>query len=354
MSGIQNGNTLTVAPRPDDDLAPLVVRDYAPTDADAALACNHAVFHAARPGQPRLSAAHWHWKFHGHSSGRHLSMVAEHPEDGLVGLYGAIPIEVTRRGVRRLAAQGVDQGVRAAWLRHGGEAGLFVRLGQAFQHRWLHGASDGIDFLYGLPVAGWRSGARRLGWQIARDWDLTYRELAPGAAPRPVPADLHVEVLPRAPADVDALFAAVEPSLPLATVRDRRYLDWRYADHPDRRHELLACRERGTGRLRGLAVTTVGDLVRPHTTFVLDWLQALDDADTMAALLGTIEARARAAQTGFVASVWNAMDPRFAAMQEHGYRVRGTAWFLAVAAEAYDPVYFRENFWFTLGDSDLL
>lgn len=336
------------------ELAPLTLRPLLPDEDEAALRCHNEVFAAAPTGQPPRSLAHWRWKFLQNPTGRLQQMLAVHPAAGVVGVYAAWPVPVTIGGRRSFAAQAVDHCVRPAWLRHGGDAGLFAHLGHAFLDRWLGTGDDQALFVYGLPVAGWRSGARHLGWQIVRDWDMTFRELSAGTPPRAVPGELEVRRVPRFDAACDGLFARLEPGFGVATVRDSRWLNWRYADHPERRYVLHECRERANGALRGVCVSVVGDVLRPHTTYLVDWLQSADDDAAMTAMLAAVEAQAQQDGTGLVASVWNPMDPRFLAMQDHGYRVRGTPWFLAIASATYDPVFFREKWYFTLGDSDLL
>ncbi len=344
----------TPAPLGSTDLAPLALRPLLPSDGDAALQCHNAVFAAPATGKPRRSLAHWRWKYLHNPTGRLQQMLAVHPVEGVVGVYAAMPMEVAFGGRRSFAAQAVDHCVHPAWLRHGGEAGLFAQLGIAFFERWLGSASDQAQFVYGLPVAGWRSGARHLGWQIARDWDFTFLELTAGMPARAVPGELAVRRVQHFDASCDALFAKLEPGFGVATVRDSRYLNWRYADHPDRRYVLYECRERASGVLRGVCVSVVGDVLRPNTTFLVDWLQPADDDAAMTAMLAAVEDQARLDGTGLVASVWNPMDPRFLAVQQLGYRVRGTQWFLAIASAVYDIVFFREHWYFTLGDSDLL
>jgi hypothetical protein len=74
----------------------------------------------------------------------------------------------------------------------------------------------------------------------------------------------------------------------------------------------------------------------------------------MVALLAACEDAARDEATGIVCAVANPMDPRFLAMQEQGYRVRGTPWFVALVSAIYDTTFFRDHWYFTLGDSDLV
>jgi ribosomal protein S18 acetylase RimI-like enzyme len=340
-------------PTPDPNDTALTIRPAQPGDEDAALRCYNEVF-AVKPNEGTRSLAHWRWKFAANPPGRLAQMLAVHATAGVVGIYAAVPLFASCGGRRCLALQSVDHCVRPEWLRHGGNGGLFARLGQAFLDRWLGTSDDQAAFIYGLPVSSWRSGQRHLQWQIARDWDITFRELAPGAAARSLPHGLEVREVARFDADVDALWSRLAPTFGVATVRDRRWFDWRYAQHPDRRYELLACRGTGHNELRGVCVYGTGDAMRPRTSYVLDWLSPADDTDAMAAMLGACEQRTRRDGTGLLCSVWNHMDPRFLAMQDHGYRVCGTPWFLAVRSPTYDTTFFREKWYFTLGDADFV
>ncbi len=123
---------------------------------------------------------------------------------------------------------------------------------------------------------------------------------------------------------------------------------------PERAYVLFECRERATGALRGLCVYGTGDALRPNTSYLVDWLQHADDADAMTAMLAAAEAQAQVDGTGMLCSTWNHVDDRFLRMQDHGYRVRGTPWFLVATSPVYDIVFFREQWYFTLGDSDLV
>ncbi|MFY9345778.1 MAG: hypothetical protein WAT39_25025 [Planctomycetota bacterium] len=337
-----------------NDLAPVELRPANVADAEQALACHNAVFADAARGVPPRNLAHWRWKFAANPTGVVRQMLAVHPAAGVLGIYGTIPVHATFAGRRCLAGQAVDFCVRPEWLKHGGPPGLFPRLGRACLDRWL-GSNDGqLHFLWGLPIVAWRSGAVHLGWQIARDWDITFRELPPGGTPRATPAELEVRAVERFDQQAEALFARVEPTLGVATVRDHRYLNWRYADHPDRAYVLFECHERRSGALRGLCVYGRGDVVRPNTSHLVDWLAPADDGDTTTALLAAAEQQTRTDGTGLLCAVWNPLDPRFLAMQELGYRVRGTPYFLVLAAALHDVTFFREQWYFTLGDSDLV
>ena len=341
------------APAPDQDLLPLRIRPWQPGDDAAVVDCYNAVFPDAARGICRRSLEHWRWQFRAGPVARMLHMLALHGDE-VVGIYAGIPLRIWCEGQQRLAAQGVDFCVRPEWRRHGGDPGLFVRLGRRYIDTWHGTAPDEVLFTYGLPVPSWKNGSRFLGWQNIRDFDATFRELPAGSARRAVPGDLEVRTVPGPPADLDALFAEVRPRLALSIVRDQAWFQWRYVDKPAGRYRLLECRERHSGRLRAFAVYTVADLLRKHTSFVVDWLQHEEDRDAMVAMIGACEALALADGTGMLCSAWNHQDARFLALQELGYRVRGTPWFLVLATAGKDIFFFRESWYFTLGDTDLI
>lgn len=335
------------------DLFPLELRPWRPGDEHALLRCHNDVFAPPGSGHPPRELEHWHWKFRDNPAGDVSVLLANHVSGDVVGIFAVYPVRVSIRGRRMLAGHGVDHCLKPEWVRHGGGDGLFPRMARQFFADWLGRNKDQYTFLYGLPVQGFNSGSKNLGWKIVRDWDITFRELPAGEAPRQPSATMNVTVVDRFGDDVDRLFAEIEPSLGVATVRDQTYLNWRYADHPDNDYTLFECRERATGKLRGICVYGIGNVSRDHTGCILDWLHHSGDDDTMQSLLAAAEARAREDKTGILCAVWNAMDARFVDIQRHGYMVRGTPWFLVLESALYDVAYFREGWYFTLGDSDL-
>jgi hypothetical protein len=332
----------------------LVVRPFAPGDEDGVLRLHNRLLGDATRGLAAITAEHWRWKYLANPCGPVHLMLAEHPRQGIVGTYPAVPMRISCGGQRALSLQAVDQAVAPEWLARGGPNGLFVRLGEEFLRRWLGRNAGQAEFVFGLPIVSWRSGATHLGWQIVRDFDACWREVPPGSGARATAADLEVRTVPRFDDTVDELFAPREQGPDLATVRDHTWLNWRYAATPTRSFVLFECRERRTGRLRGIAIYGRGDLVRPNTSFVLDVLHDDFDQDARTALVAALEGRTRADGTGLLVAVWNPHSPDFLAWQELGYRVRATPWFLVALSPMHDPVFLRQHWRFSLGDCDLL
>lgn len=331
----------------------VTLRPYRAGDEDAILACYNRIFPDPDGGIPPRSMEHWRWKFGDNPAGVIQHVVAEHETAGVIGGYAGIPVRIWSEQRPQLAAQGVDLMVLPEWRRSGRKPGLFVHLGWKF-HELYCGAEDGkVLFTYGWPVPAWRMGQRYLGYWNIRDWDFVFREVD-GHPERAAPADLETRPVERYGEDVDALFESLKPSLGLALIRDARYLNWRYADRPDRTYTLYECRERGSGALRGICVYTVADFVRPNTGYLVDWLAAADDEAATTSMVATLEGRARADGVGILASVWNHGDPRFLLFQRLGFLVRGTPYFLVLASFKYDTMYYRDQWYFTMGDSDLI
>jgi len=99
---------------------------------------------------------------------------------------------------------------------------------------------------------------------------------------RPRRREVEVEPLVGGPgaisADFDRLWERVRAALPIAQVRDARYLAWRYRQHP-LPFRIYTAREGGA--LRGWLVTMLATDPPPlseHRLSIVDWLFAPDDA----------------------------------------------------------------------------
>lgn len=332
----------------------ITIRPYQSGDEEGILDCYNRIFPTPDGRIPERSMAHWKWKYHGNPTGLIQHVVAEHSKEGIVGTYSGIPVRIWSEARDQLAAQGVDLMVLPKWRRHGKRPGLFIHLGWKY-HELYCGRTEGkVLFTYGWPVPAWRMGQRYLGYMNIRDWDFVFREIAPGTPARSSSAELRTDVVARFAPDVDALFDALKPTMGLALTRDARYLNWRYADRPDHEYTLYECRERASGKLRGICVYTVDSFMRDHTSFLVDWLAPADDLDATVSMVACLENRTSSDGTGMLASVWNHIDPRFLAFQQLGYLVRGTEYFIVLASFKYDTQYYRDNWYYTMGDADLI
>jgi hypothetical protein len=330
-------------------MSEITIRPFRAGDEAGLLAGHNQIF-------PPRSRAHWDWKFRDNPTGQMHIMVAEHAAAGLVGAYVTLPTHFAIEGKRRIAGQCVDLWVLPDHRRAGPRPGLFVNLALAHYEAFGGKGETQNSFHHGWPIATWRIGQKYLRYEMVRDWDFLFREMVPGGFPaRACSAELEVRTVPRFAADVDALWAAFAPSAQLATIRDQRYLNWRFADAHDAAYELVECRERGNGRLRGLAVLRHTDLVVPNTFYIVDWLVPADDHDATVALLAHAERRASAVGAAALATLFQHRDPRFLTFQRLGFLVFGTTYFqVVIPFDVHDTYFYREQWYHTLGDSDLV
>jgi hypothetical protein len=340
-----------------DDLPPgdpVQIREYRPGDEDGILACYNEVFPAADPRIKPRSMAHWRWKFLDNPQRRIQITVADHREDGIVGTYAGIPVAVWAEGRVQHAAQAVDLVVAPKYRNHGGRPGLFARTGKLWIERYIGDVPDKNLFTYGWPVPAWRAGQKYLDYLNIRDWDVLFREVSPSLAKRGVAAALSVAEVQRFGSDVDALFVSLRQELRLALVRDSAYLNWRYTAHPDVRYRLYECRERASGALRGICVYALTDFLAPRAAYIVDWLLPATDQDATVAMVSAAEEQAVADGARALGCIFNHVDPRFLGFQRLGYMVLGTSYFIVLVTARPDTVYYRENWFFTMGDSDLV
>lgn len=328
----------------------ITFRPYQPGDEVGILAGHNKTF------TPHRSLAHWQWKFRDNPTGQIHTMLAVHERDGIVGAYVTLPVRVRADGKQYLAGQCVDLFVLPEHRRHGPRPGLFVNLALAHYELWGGKQPQQNAFHYGWPIATWRIGQKYLRYEIVRDWDFLFAEVPPGGfAPRAVPQDLVVQTVARCGDDVDALWSRLQDQSRLQIVRDAQYLNWRYALAHDATYELLECRERRSGALRGFAVLTQRDLLFPRSSFLADWLVPADDYDATLALVGHAEQRASALGSPVLATLFQHLDPRFLHFQHRGFKVYGTSYFQVVIPFHLDDTQFFKDHWYhTLGDSDLV
>jgi hypothetical protein len=328
------------------------IRGWRPGDEVRLLEAHNRQF-AATDGT--RSMAHWRWKYLDNPTGQVHIVLADHRQHGIVGCYITLPVPVQVDGRATVAGQPVDLFVLAEFRRAGQRPGLFVNC--ALKHYELFGGTGPGQnaFHYGWAVPNWRIGRRYLQYQMIRDWDFLFREIAGGAPPRAVSGELEMRPLPRCGADHDALWQALAPAFRIAIVRDARYLNWRYADAHDRSYRMFECRERRSGRLRGLCVYAQNDFLMPNTAYLVDWLCPPDDEECTDTMLGHVEQLAVQNGAAVIATTFEKPDPRFLKFQRRGYLVYPTPYFTGVVSFDGNDTFFYRTLWYqTPGDSDLV
>jgi hypothetical protein len=333
--------------------APLVIRHAEVADDQALVDCFNAIFPVDDPAVAAMDLPTWRWKYAAPGGlGREL-LLATHPEVGVVGAYPSQPLSALCAGQPVRTAQITDLMVRHDWRRIGERPGLFVQMGREY-YRAFGGPGDGKQsFNYGWPVPAWRIGQRYLRYENVRDWNFLARELPADAAARTAaPGGFSCRDVDRFGPAVDALFARLGPAERFTLVKDAAWLNWRYADHPRQRYRLFECWK--DGELRAIGVDTIGHLLRPNTSFLVDWLVAPSDHDALVAIVAHAETAACRAGTGVLALVQSPVDPRYRPIQRLGYATWDSGYFLVVATFTLDSMFLRDAWHFTMGESDLI
>jgi hypothetical protein len=335
---------------------PIEVRAYQPGDAPRILECWNAVMPAQDQRPPR-DLRYWEWQFDRNPHGGKRIMLGVLPDGRVVGQYAGMPYRTLAEGredANACLVQTVDLLVLPEFRRRGERPGLFVQIGRRYYEDY--GQRNGDLLTFGYPVPAWRIGQKYLNYEMVRDTHLVFREChVPGFAPRQAATDEVevVEVERFGPAG-DELWTRIRSEFGLAIVRDRAYLDWRYAEHPEGCYTMLLCREKRTGRPRGAAVFRIGDFVIRHAGLCVEWLCSRDDLEAELCLIGAMERLTVARGAGVLAALFNQSDPRFVRFQRHGFLVSGSSYFLVIVTHKYTIHWLRDHWFYTLGDTDLV
>ena len=186
---------------------------------------------------PRIDREVWRWQYAQHYLGPPQVAVAR--ADGrIVGLQPSIRHEVWWRGRRSLAYQLCHVVTHPDWRRRG----IFTALIGAFA---AHAEREGACCVYTFP--------NRLsypGFQRARSWEHPFSlplmaRTAFGSGSRGSGRSRGApgEPIGRFDAGVDHLGETLPERHAAGRVRDHRYLNWRYIDHPHRPYVCMALRD---------------------------------------------------------------------------------------------------------------
>lgn len=299
----------------------------------------------------------WRWKYTGNPSGFH-SLVAEDPAGAIVAHYGGVPVTMRVDGETLQFGHNCDTFSDPAVRRGLRNPGLFVRLAQAYAS--THGRPDDDAVMYGLPSEeAWRVGTRYLDyWMLRSQYLLAVRN----ANAFPSESDeIAVEVVDRAPDDLDGFAETLAAQYRCSAVRGRAFVQWRFADHPDRPYRIAVARERSgpgsakQGRIRGFAVHKSGGLIGRSAGLLVDWGVALDDPEAAGALLRFALHETWRGGNRELFFLTGTASPWFSTFQDWGFRAEPTLY--TMTARPYDsriePTYLRHHWHYTLADFDI-
>jgi GNAT superfamily N-acetyltransferase len=339
------------------------IRPYAPErDEEALRALVNRSFGLSRGPE------YFRWKYLENPAGPAEISVAE--VDGtLASMACVLPLRMRVGGAAALGSLSVD----VATLPEFRGQGLYRR---AARHLWERLARRGFALTAGftnrlstrltLEVLGRRQvGPLPVRVRPLRPLQLALSRLGlagdvPGAVARP-PSGGDLVQVEKFDERFDALWQRIEPGLDIATVRDAAFLNWRYAAHPERPYETLACLS--GSEVRGYLVWRLLDRFGTRIAFTADLAAEPGDARTALRLLRCAADRARASGATLLALLsWpgspvHAVSRRFALLplpralfpQENVFSV------ISHRPEAStESLAVPKRWWISWGDSDVV
>jgi GNAT superfamily N-acetyltransferase len=204
----------------------------------------------------------WRWKYSNHYLGPPKIAVARH-QGRIIGLQPSIRHDIWWDGRRRTAYQLTDVLTHPEHRRRG----VFSSMVEAFT---ASAAAERAACVFTFPNRRSFPAFQRLGtWRHPVSLPLLVRLNLPRFRRR---NDRTVEIqeLARFDSSVDELGSVLPRSFNAASVRDHRYLNWRYQQHPDRPYICLAAKN--GGRWRAFAVGRIGHRLGVRVGLIVDFL----------------------------------------------------------------------------------
>ncbi len=351
------GNLLVVS-----ELPPFTIREYEPGDEVAILETFNRVFSGVDPNFVHRTMEEWRWCYLENPSGWRIS-IAVTPDGKVISQYAGVAQRMLLDGEPASFSQAIDSMTDPNYRRGLKKPGYFVLTGYPYAELY-GGTAEGQDtVMWGLPVpAAWRIGKTYLKYELVRTQlklsvpveNVFLPPLGPSGS------GVDVEELTEFPEDAEELFQKHAVRTGAMAVRDKEQLDWRYVKKPGRTYRIAAARRAGV--LVGLTVQTNGSFDGDSGSLVCDWM--VGEPETAAAPFdfgATVELlawqRATANELGqeHMVALFPDTAPEWLAFQEAGFRARDTSYFLVGRnySKPYDMRWLRQNWYYTLGDTDL-
>ncbi len=335
----------------------LDIRPYAPGDEAGILELFNAVFAEDDPGYADRAEAAWRWEYLENPAGTQVVLGVE-PQGRIVAQYACLPATVQIEGRRDCCGQGVDSVVHADYRRGLRKDGAWLRTARFYFDHF--GVPEINAYGYGFPNdKAYRVGVKLLGYTpvhapvktLARNLFAFDDDAACAAGAAREGAVIELEAFDER---VDRLWSRLEPELPMSIVRDRAYLQWRYTRCPVGDYRVFALTAPGGDELRALCVTRA-DWGGPPILALAEWMVARDDEGACARLLEHVVGVGREGGQARVEIWLPTWHEQHRAVAERGFLAEDCHSNLCIViyAPALTLSWARENWFFTIGDSDV-
>lgn len=333
----------------------LQIRPYRKGDEEEILRCFNETFARLDPEFVPRTLEDWRWEFERNPAGQRIFLALD-SEGHVVAQYAATPERVWLEGREVTFSQIVDSMSHPDYRRAlMGEKSLFVRVAEPFFEAF--GGSERDVVMYGYPIpAAWRIGRKYLNYEMVRETNILYRRLERSGPDPSMPPGYEVTLESSVDAWADPLWNAMRDGFKCCGFRDARTLKWRYLDKPRVRYEIAVVRRTGETTPRGFLVYRYGNFLKPDTAILCDWFVPVSDLQAGQALLAWYDARARSDGAAYQLGVLPGSNAWFAILQDYGFHVGPTQYFMVSRhfVKRYDPLWLRSNWYYTLGDTDLV
>ena len=294
----------------------------------------------------------WRWQFLQNPVGTriHLAVTA----DGTVASqFAGVPCVVDTCYGEKEFVQIVDSLTHPDY-RQGLHKSLFVKTCLPFVE---DSTRDGVALLYGFPVpVAERIGKKYLQYNFLRVVDFLCLDLGSGTPT--APGGVAVERVLELPAEVDALYTKARQGLTCLARRDRGYLTWRYLEKPHSGYEIWLAERRG--ELVGLMVLHPQHELVKNACTIADWVVPVEDTECRDALIAAAARRGREGGRATLMTVFAHSSAEHRGFLERGFAVvpSGDTLERRLIYRILNPPFtgdwLGENWWYTLGDSDLV
>ena len=318
------------------------------------------------------SMAHWKWKFLENPYGGPFHVLARRRSDGkLCGNHIVMPFPLNQDGRKLIGCHSLDLVVDRDYRGQG----IFEKTGGACMDRCR---DAGVSAVVAFPNQSSYPGfVRTLGWRritFLKRWTYPLNRarklrspalVALASAPIDAMARIGVAALRRAnpgaglrftlerqaPADYDLLWRALASLEVFSLWKDREYLQWRYASHPDQEYQFASLRD-GDTLVAEAVIGLVGTTLWIAELFARD--RSLEHARALVAQLLAQGLEWRAAEAAFLGH-----DSGWFGQALMGFAVRPAADVVYVGRALADEALTRRmelpgNWSITFGDADFV
>lgn len=329
------------------------IRPYEPGDEAGILALFNGVFSEVNPDFVHRTMEEWHWQFRDSPLGNQTTVAVD--EDGaIIGQYTSIPFPTWLNGKEEVTSQIVDSCVTAEYRRSLKREGVFLSVATQYFDTFAYGHPTVLCYGYPIPNAQ-RIGVRFLGYVpvLTPTQQLTLAvDDAKAAALEQRGQAVSIEKTERFGDGADGLWEKLKPDIGYSVVRNARFLNWRYHDHPRvDYHCFQALRGNEVAGVMAYRIGWINERIAP----VAELLTAPGDVEAQAALLGQA-ARHALDEDHPRLEMWLPPSGKwFKELPSFGFEQEDTRFNMInrLFADWMNEEWLMDHYFFTMGDSDI-